>query len=75
MLIVSDTGPGIPAPRREQMNTGFTRLDSRGEGLGLGLAICRRIADVHGATLRFLANGDDKPGLRVAVQFAALRRL
>lgn len=75
MLMVSDTGPGIPAPRREQMNTGFTRLDSRGEGLGLGLAICRRIADVHGATLRFLANGDDKPGLRVAVQFGALRRL
>lgn len=68
-LVVSDTGPGIPASQREQMNTGFTRLDSRSEGLGLGLAICRRIAEVHGATLRFTANNDGEPGLRVEVRF------
>lgn len=68
-LCVRDTGPGIPAAQREQMNTGFTRLDSRSEGLGLGLAICRRIAEVHGATLRFLANDGGAPGLRVEVRF------
>jgi len=66
---VSDSGPGIPAGQREQMNTGFTRLDSRSGGLGLGLAICRRIADVHGADLTFLAGNGDHAGLRVLVRF------
>lgn len=68
-LIVRDTGPGIPAAQRARMNLGFTQLDSRSEGLGLGLAICRRVADVHGAVLRFGDNGDGQPGLCVEVAF------
>ncbi|MCL4790437.1 MAG: hypothetical protein KJ040_00100 [Gammaproteobacteria bacterium] len=68
-LVVRDSGPGIPADQRAQMNAGFARLDSRSEGLGLGLAICRRIAEVHGAELQFLANSDGSSGLRVEVRF------
>lgn len=68
-LEVSDTGPGIDEDRRRRMAEGFTRMDSRTAGFGLGLAICRRIAEVHGAALRFEARDDDRPGLRVVVTF------
>src|SRR5690606_27804512 len=70
-LTVADTGPGIPGDERSRMSQGFTRLDSRSTGLGLGLAICRRIADVHGASLAFEAREDGAPGLVVAVTFPA----
>ena len=54
----NDTGPGIEETQREQMTRRFARLDSRQEGLGLGLAICHKIARAHGATLAFLARDD-----------------
>lgn len=69
LLTVSDTGTGIDENRRRQMSAGATRLDSRSGGHGLGLAICHRIAEVHGATLRFDARPDGQPGLRVEVRF------
>lgn len=68
-LTVADTGPGIAAEQRRRMAEGFTRLDSRSEGLGLGLAICRKIADVHGASLDFEARGEGAAGLAVIVRF------
>lgn len=69
LLTVSDTGPGIEESRRRRMSCGATRLDSRSGGHGLGLAICHRIAEVHGASLRFEARPDGRPGLRVEVRF------
>lgn len=68
-LRVSDTGPGIDAETRRRMSQGFTRLDSKSDGLGLGLAICTRIADVHGGSIRFLARDDGAAGLVVEVRF------
>jgi two-component system, OmpR family, sensor histidine kinase QseC len=68
-LRVSDTGPGISPELRSQMSRGFMRLDSKSEGFGLGLAICQKIAEVHGATLRFLSREDGLPGLVVEVAF------
>jgi DNA-binding response OmpR family regulator len=44
---VSDTGPGIPEDQRERVFEEFHRLDNTGateRGLGLGLAIVRRMA-------------------------------
>lgn len=69
-LRVSDTGAGIPEESRRRMEQGFTRLDSKSEGLGLGLAICHRIAEVHGASMHFLARDDGTSGLVVEVVFA-----
>jgi signal transduction histidine kinase len=70
VLAVSDNGPGIPPDQLERLNVGgFTRLDSKHEGLGLGLAICHRIAQVHGASLCFAANPGGAPGLRVEIRF------
>jgi two-component system, OmpR family, sensor histidine kinase QseC len=68
---VSDTGPGLTEDVRRQLAQDFSRLDSKGEGMGLGLAICRRIADVHGATIAFRAREDGATGLVVRVAFPA----
>jgi signal transduction histidine kinase len=68
-LRVADTGSGLAEDLRRRMSQAFTRLDSKGEGLGLGLAICHRIAKVHGADIVFLAREDGAPGLLVQVTF------
>jgi len=68
-LTVSDTGSGISEDTRRQMSRGFMRLDSKSEGFGLGLAICQKIAEVHGATLEFHSRANGAPGLVVRVDF------
>jgi len=71
VLEVGDSGPGLPEAQRRQMGQGCTRFDSRSGGLGIGLAICQRIAQVHGASLEFLAHDDGQPGLKVRLRFAS----
>ena len=68
-LELTDTGPGIAAQQRERLTRRFARLDHKQEGLGLGLAICHKIVQAHGAALAFHARADGRPGLRVAVTF------
>lgn len=45
---VTDTGSGIPADKAETIFERFEKLDSFKQGTGLGLNICRRIADLVG---------------------------
>jgi signal transduction histidine kinase len=61
---VADNGPGIPATEREKVFDRFYRLDrSRTtKGSGLGLALVKAIATLHGLTLRL---EDHHPGLAV----------
>ena len=51
-VTVEDTGPGVPADARERVFDRFYRADQArgrdGSGSGLGLSICREIADAHG---------------------------
>lgn len=66
-LEIVDEGPGIPAPKREQVWERFARLNGRGEGgTGLGMAIVARIVDRHGASVR-LGAGPDGCGLKVTL--------
>lgn len=52
-LRVADNGPGVPEAFRAEIFQPFKRLVGREvDGCGLGLAICRRIAELHGATIR-----------------------
>jgi signal transduction histidine kinase len=52
-VLVSDTGPGIPAGKREHIFGEFTRLHAASQpGVGLGLAISRRLARLLGGDLR-----------------------
>jgi signal transduction histidine kinase len=49
VLRVRDDGPGIPSSLREQV---FQALfTTKAKGSGLGLALCRRIAEAHGGTV------------------------
>ncbi|HEY4243781.1 MAG TPA: HAMP domain-containing sensor histidine kinase [Kofleriaceae bacterium] len=48
-VAVEDTGPGIPAALRERV---FARyFTTRAEGTGLGLPLCRSLAERNGGTL------------------------
>ena len=51
ILSVSDNGEGIPPAELEKIWNRFYRLEKSrsGGGLGLGLALVRQIADIHGA--------------------------
>ncbi|HVF32873.1 MAG TPA: ATP-binding protein [Acidimicrobiales bacterium] len=53
VLTVADDGPGVPVADRTRVFEPFGRLEraSDGPGLGLGLAIARRLADAIGAGL------------------------
>lgn len=68
LLVVSDTGPGIPADERGRVFDRFYRRPGEtAEGSGLGLAIVRAVAERHGIDVRL---GDaDGGGLRVEVRF------
>jgi signal transduction histidine kinase len=48
---VEDEGPGIPAEDLPTIFQPFHQLGDSNPGVGLGLAICRRIAEALGAEL------------------------
>ncbi len=49
---VADNGPGIPTAQAESIFRIFQRLDRRDDGgLGLGLALSKRIVERHGGTI------------------------
>jgi PAS domain S-box-containing protein len=53
-LIVSDTGPGIPADKLPRLFTPFDRLgaeQSEVQGTGLGLALCQRLVQEMGSSI------------------------
>ena len=51
-LMVEDTGKGIPAKEAEHIFERFFKLDTFKEGLGLGLPLCRSMAQRLGGTVR-----------------------
>ena len=58
---VSDDGPGVPEEELTQIFESFYRGDrsrtQAGNGSGLGLAVAKRIVEVHGGTI-WAVNGD-----------------
>jgi len=66
-LWVGDNGPGIPEDRRDDAMKKYGRLeDARTlEGSGLGLALVRAVARLHGGDLSL---EDNHPGLRAVLK-------
>ncbi len=44
---VADTGPGIPAEHHQEIFEDFVRVDRNTSGMGLGLAIAKRLIQAH----------------------------
>ena len=72
-LAVADEGPGLPADQLGRVFGRFVRFAREGDtapparGHGLGLAICKAIAELHGGSIR-AENRAGGRGLRVAVR-------
>ena len=54
-VFVSDTGPGVPMNQREMIFDAFVQLEGSAsrqrQGVGLGLAICKRLVEVMGGKI------------------------
>ncbi len=68
-LTVDDEGPGIDESKVGELSQAFVRMDSRYGGIGLGLSIVTRIAQLHEAAF-FLQNREDRSGTRAWIEFA-----
>ena len=66
-IVLSDNGIGFDQQNAERIFSTFTRLNSkdRYEGTGLGLALCRKIAQRHGGSIS--AKGEKDKGAEFTV--------
>ena len=72
-MSVSDRGPGIRAAERANVLKRFYRLEQSrtSPGSGLGLALVKATAELHGAALSL---SDNAPGLVVEIRFPTVER-
>jgi two-component system sensor histidine kinase KdpD len=68
VVSVADRGPGIPPGQEDRVFQKFYRAPEtgRGDGVGLGLAVCRAALDAHGGRIWV----DNTPGGGAAFRFA-----
>ena len=76
VVTVADDGPGVPEADRERIWGRFVRLDDdrsrAGGGSGLGLAMVRELAEVHGGTAE-VHGRDPLPGAEFIVRLPVLQ--
>lgn len=74
---VSDSGIGIPKTEIEKLFVPFQQVDSglsrTHEGTGLGLVITKRLAELHGGTIRL--ESDEGHGTRVTLKFPLINHV
>jgi signal transduction histidine kinase/DNA-binding LacI/PurR family transcriptional regulator/DNA-binding response OmpR family regulator len=65
-ISVQDTGLGIPQDEQQAIFDEFRQSDRSVErgygGLGLGLAICKRLVEMHGGTISVFSTGQEGSG-------------
>ncbi len=61
VIRIADTGPGIPEEIKNRVFEPFFSTKRYGEGMGIGLDICKRIVVSHGGTIGF----ESEPGRTV----------
>jgi PAS domain S-box-containing protein len=71
VVMVSDSGIGIPADKIESIFDMFTQIDSGGDtvpaGLGIGLTLVKRLVEMHGGAITVDSDGHNL-GSRFRVQ-------
>jgi two-component system, chemotaxis family, CheB/CheR fusion protein len=60
MLVVSDTGSGIPKEQLPRIFTSFERNDETFSGLGLGLSIAKSLVEAHDGRIEAESEGPGK---------------
>jgi two-component system heavy metal sensor histidine kinase CusS len=69
-IVIEDQGPGLTGVQREKMFERFVRFDTprRGtKGAGLGLAICRKLVELHRGSIR-AEPATSGSGLRIVIE-------
>jgi len=69
-VTVADNGCGIPAKSLARVTEPFYRVDTSrlsGNGVGIGLTLCKQIANVHGAEMRI--ESEENIGTTVNIEF------
>jgi len=51
LVTVRDNGIGVPPEHSSRVFGMFARLHARPEGIGVGLAVCRRVVEAHGGRI------------------------
>jgi signal transduction histidine kinase len=51
VVTVRDNGPGVEPAQASRIFGMFSRADSETDGVGIGLAVCRRIVEAHGGRI------------------------
>lgn len=64
LVVVSDTGPGIPVKAMDQLFNAF--YTTKSDGMGMGLSICRNIVESHGGSIA--AESPPEGGARMIVR-------
>jgi C4-dicarboxylate-specific signal transduction histidine kinase len=54
IIVLDDSGPGVPSEKLEQIFQPF--FTTKSEGMGMGLSICRSIIQAHGGSLKAQPN-------------------
>jgi signal transduction histidine kinase len=57
-VVVEDQGPGVPDPMKEAIFEAFQQGQAARGGVGIGLSLVRRFAELHGGS----AKVEDRPG-------------
>jgi signal transduction histidine kinase len=57
-VVVEDQGPGVPDPIKEEIFEAFRQGEQARGGVGIGLSLVRRFAELHGGNARV----EDRPG-------------
>lgn len=68
LIVVSDTGSGIPLELQEKIFDPFFTTKEVGKGTGLGLALSRSIAEQHGGKLLLLETGEQGSSFALILQ-------
>jgi signal transduction histidine kinase len=77
VLVVSNTGPGIPVAKHGELFQRFFRLDSdrnrASGGSGLGLSLCREILAAHGGAIALRGSDQARTEFMVSLPLFSAR--